>query len=294
MRNLIYFIREGFQGLRSHVLVSFAAIGTIAACLLVTGCFALVAVNLQLNVEQLMGDREFLAYLEDGLTDEECAQAGETLSALEGVAEVTYITNKEALEDRLSEDSLTSVYFENVDYSLLQNRYHVVVADAEQLEACVTAVQAIPGVEHVYASYTLARRITALRDGCLTGAAVMIALLLLVSAFIISNAVRLAVVAREEEIAIMRLVGATKGFIRAPFLVEGILIGLIGGGCAFGLTSGFYCLVQNALTSIGAGAVLSLYSYRQLGLLLACVQVGMGLLTGVLGTVVSIRRALRT
>lgn len=294
MRNLIYFIREGVQGLRSHALVSFAAIGTIAACLLVTGCFGLVAANLQLNVEQLMGDREFLAYLEDGLTEAEYEQAGEALSALDGVAEVTYISNKEALEDRLSESSLTSVYFENVDYNLLQNRYHVVVTDAEQLEGCVAAAQALPGVEHVYASYTLARQITALRNNCLTGAAIMIALLLLVSAFIISNAVRLAVVAREEEIAIMRLVGATKGFIRAPFLVEGILIGLIGGLCAFGLTSGLYCLAQNAMVKLGAGGVISLYPYRQLWMLLACMQVGIGLLTGVLGTAVSIRRALRT
>lgn len=294
MRNLIYFIREGLSGLRSHALLSFAAIGTIGACLLLTGCFTLVAVNLQLNVDQLMGDREFLVYLEDDLTDEGCAQVGEALSALDGVKETTYISNREALENQLSEESLTSVYFENVDYSLLQNRYHVVVERAEQLEACVTAAETLPGVEHVYASYTLARQITAVRNGCLAGAAVMAALLLLISAFIISNAVRLAVVAREEEIAIMRLVGATKGFIRAPFLVEGVLIGLLGGACAFALTSLLYCLALNGLVTIGADTILSMYPYRRIGIPLAYVQVGVGLLTGVLGTAVSIRHALRT
>ncbi|MCD7919212.1 MAG: permease-like cell division protein FtsX [Clostridiales bacterium] len=294
MRNLIYFVQEALHGLRSHALGSFAAIGTIAACLLLTGCFGLLAVNLQLNVEQMMGDREFLVYLEDDLSQEDYDAVGEALTAMEDVEEATFISNEQALENQLSSSSILSDYFQNVDYNLLQNRYRVVVTDADALASCVEAAEGLDGVEHVYASYSLAQQITTLRNQCLTGAGVMVVLLVVLSVFIISNVVRLAVVARSEEIAIMRIVGATNGFIRAPFLVEGLLIGLIGGLCAALLTGGLYGLVERSLTSVGSNSVFSFYTIQDIWpvvLLATCVA---GLLTGLFGTILPMQRVLKT
>ncbi|MCC8065212.1 MAG: permease-like cell division protein FtsX [Clostridiales bacterium] len=294
MRNLIYFVREALHGLRSHALGSFAAIGTITACLLLTGCFALVAANLQLNVEQMMGDREFLVYLEDDLTQEDYDAVGEALSAMEDVEEATFISNEQALENQLSSSSILSDYFKNVDYNLLQNRYHVLVTDAEALASCVEAAETLEGVEHVYASYSLAQQITTLRNQCLTGAGVMVVLLVVLSMFIISNVVRLAVVARSEEIAIMRIVGATNGFIRAPFLVEGLLIGLIGGLCATVLTGGLYWLVERSLTSVGSNSVFSFYACQDIWPFILLATCGAGLLVGLFGTILPMQRVLKT
>jgi cell division transport system permease protein len=291
MQKLIYVIQEGLKGLRRNGLVSLAAMGIIGCCLLITGLFALVSLNLQLNVEQMMGDREFLVYLEDDLTQEQSDEVGATLAELEGTEDVTYISNQQALEERLQEDSLTSIYFRNVDYHLLQNRYHVTVQEAEQLEGCVTAAQEISGVDHVSASYSLAQQISNIRNYCLTGTVIAMVVLVLVSIFIISYAVRLAVAAREEEIVIMRLVGATKRFICAPFLVEGILTGAVGGLIAFGVTSALYML---AVRTIAESGVFQIYTYRTVALVLFGAQLLAGILTGVIGTMTSMRRALRT
>lgn len=291
MQKLSYFFSEGLKGLRGHMLMTAAAIGTIAATMLITGCFGLIAANLQLNMDQLMGDREFLAYLEDGLTQEAYDAVGQSLLELEGVQEATFISNKEALEERQSGDSLTSDFFHDIDYSLLQNRYHVVVTDVEALERSVSQAEALEGVDHVYASYSLAQQIATLRDRFLTGVLIIIAVLALISVFIISNVVRLAVAAREDEIVIMRLVGATKAFIRAPFLVEGMLIGLTGGLLAFAMTSGVYLLAAGALAD--GGGMVCLYTYRAVCPYVLLGQVAAGLLTGVVGTVMSMRRALR-
>ncbi|MCD8161853.1 MAG: permease-like cell division protein FtsX [Clostridiales bacterium] len=294
MRNLIYFVREAFHGLRSHALSSCAAIGTITACLLLTGIFALMAVNLQLNVEQVMGDREFLVYLEDDLTQEALDAVGEALAAMEDVEESTFISSEQALRNQLASDSILRDYFQNVDANLLQNRYHVVVTDAEKLADCVEAAEALDGVDHVYASYSLAQQITTLRNRCLTGAAVMVVLLVAVSVFVISNVVRLAVVARSEEIGIMRIVGATNGFIRAPFLVEGMLIGLIGGLIASIFTGGLYWLVDRSLTAAGSNSVVSFYALRDIWPAILLATCGAGLLTGLFGTILPMQRVLKT
>lgn len=292
IRSIIYFIAEGLKGLRGHLLMTLAAIGTIAAALLVTGCFGLAAVNVQYNMDQLMSDREFLAYLDDDLTSAQISLLGQELDALDGVETVEFISNKEALEIRQQEDSLTSTFFDSVDYTLLQNRYHIVVENAESLAACVEEVSVLEGVDHVYASYSLAQQIASLRVQVFRIVVVIVCLLALASIFIISNVVRLEIAAREDEIAIMRLVGATNSFIRGPFLVEGLLIGFVGGLLAFGLSSGLYLLIIRMLAD--GGGMIGLYDYDRLWLPLLLIELAAGLVTGSLGTLLSMRRALRT
>ena len=290
--NAGYFIRQGLRGLSSHRFFTFAAIGIIAACLIVTGSVALVAVNLEYNLNQLMAENEILAYVEEEYSEEETEKVGETLRDVPNVTDCTFVSREDALDsylDGLEDDTLNT----DLPATVLRDRYIIHVEDIAILASTIEQVEAVEGVAKVSAAIDVANGFITVRNVAAGVALILLGVLLVVSFFIISNAIKMATINRAEEIAIMKIVGATNAFVRWPFVVEGIVLGLTSAIIAGLLQFGIYSLLVKAVSGFSYVQLITLLPYRQLALLVSLAYLGIGLLVGVFGSLITIRKFLR-
>lgn len=244
---IFYFIAEAFRGLRANSIVNLLAVGTISMAMLIVGFFLLIYFNVQTAVNSLGERIEMSVYLKDGLTAHEKDFLLSRIKAEPGVKKAAYLSKAEALTlfkkelkgqealiQGLSDNPLPDSYEINID-----RRY----ADAQRLEVMAKKFSAYPGVEDVSYGKQGAEMLTGLYT-MLTYGGTALAILLGVSVvFIISNSVRLALYSRGQEIELMQWIGATRGFIQGPFLIEGMLLAVLGSALAVGvLAAVFYSL----------------------------------------------------
>lgn len=289
--NLGYHIKEGFHGAGSHGFMTFASIGIMASCLIIMGSFALLALNLEHNLDALMEENEFLAYVDESYTDEEGAALESQIAAIDNVATVRYIDREEAKEDYLSgmeDDTL----FQNLPASVLRGRFSIQVTDIQQLQDTIGQVRSIEGIAKVSAALDVANGFVTLRNVTVIIALIMVVILVVVSFFIISNAIKLATASREREIAIMKMVGATNAFVRWPFVVEGILLGLGSAIVATLVQWGVYQLLTEAVNVYSHVQLVSIIPFEEIAYPLMICFGGIGLIVGVLGSLITIRKFL--
>ena len=217
-----YYFSEGFHSIFTHGFMSFAAVCMIVACLLIMGSFTLVAVNLDNMLGDLEAENEFLAYVDETYTEEQARDMKSQIEAIPNVSQVTFVTRAEALDDfRAGRES--NELLADLPDEVLRDRFRIHVQDIKQLRATSEQVQKITGVADVNAAYDIAQGFVLVRNIATGVAVVLVAMLAVVSLFIIANTIKLAFFYRREEIAIMKMCGATNSFIRWPFIVEGML-----------------------------------------------------------------------
>ena len=234
-----YFFHEGLSNMFSHGFMSFAAIGITVACLLIMGTFTLVAVNANELLTTLEQENEILAYVDDSYTETQARALKSRLEAIPNVASVTFISRDEAMEDFKAQYPDEEL-FQDLDPEILEDRYAIKLVDLEAQSETVEAVQALTGISDVSHYEEIAGGFVTVRNVATVVCVALIAILFVVSVFIISNTIKLTTFDRREEIAIMRMVGATNGFIRFPFFVEGVTSGLISAALASGIICGAY------------------------------------------------------
>lgn len=292
--NIGYFIKEGFSSIFSHGLMSFAAVCMIVACLIIMGSFSLLAVNVDNMLSQLEEENEFLVFIDEDYTDDQIRTLMAQVQQVDNVDPngVTYITREQAKADYLKGHESEGLYA-NLPDEVLRDRLSVHVLDLERFSETVEAVCNLPGVANHRAANEVAEGFVAVRNAVTALAWVLIGILAAVSLFIISNTTRLAAFARREEIAIMKMCGATDGFVRWPFIVEGLILGIIGALAAFFLLWAVYAGVCGALLDGGASALFGLMDFKAmwknvLGVFLLC-----GTVIGALGSSFAIRKFLQ-
>lgn len=291
--NLGYFIKEGFTSIFRHGLMSFAAVCTTVACLLIMGTFALVAVDLDANLAELERDNEFLAYIDDAIADDQAYALINDISAVDNVREVQFVDRETVLADFQAQRQGENELYDLLPTTTFQHRYRIHVTDISLLEQTVEQVRAIPGIESTSADIGIAEGMIAVRNVAAGLALVLIATLAVVSLFIISNTLRLATFYRREEIAIMRMCGATNGFICWPFVMEGAILGLFSAILAFFLQWWVYGLIEGAMGAAGQLGFLVAVPFGQLWVMVLLVFCGAGLAIGVLGSLLAIRKFLK-
>ncbi|MBQ3089606.1 MAG: permease-like cell division protein FtsX [Oscillospiraceae bacterium] len=289
--NLFYYIKQGFHGAGSHGFMTFASIGIMACCLLIMGSFSLLAINLEHNLAALMAENEFLAYVDDSYDDQTAQTLESEITAIENVASCTFISREEALANYVGELEDTSLYAD-VPASALRARFSVQVHDIEQLQATLDEVEAIEGVVKINAALDVADGFVTMRNVMVIIALVMVVILIIVSFFIISNAIKLATSSREREIAIMKMVGATNSFVRWPFVVEGLILGLGSSLVAMLAQWGVYQLLVEAVSVYSHVQLINIIPFEALASTVAIAFCGIGLFVGVLGSVTTIRKFL--
>lgn len=289
-----YFAREGFGNLFSHGFMSFAAIGVTVACLVIMGMFSLVAYNAEMLLRTLESEYEILAFVDESYTDAQAAAVGKALEKLDNVKSVEFITREEAME-RFEERGLDEYMRRNILPSMFRDRYAVYVDDLNRVNQTAKAVEAVAGIgegnvrvdEDIAGGFILVRNVAGIVSLAL------IAVLFVVSIFIISNTIRLTTFDRREEIAIMKMVGATNGFIRWPFVYEGFILGFLSAGIAFGLQWLLYASVAKSIGAADTMQFLSIVPFSGIWKPVALVFGAAGILIGVGGSLTAIRKFLQ-
>ena len=289
LNNIGYLLKEGFRGIFLHGFMSFAAVCVTVACLVIVGSFSALAYNLDEMVKELNQTSEILVYIDADLSDAEARSIGTKINLLDNVLQATFVSREEALEDFIADHDGDSA-FSGVQASDLRHRYVVTLEDNTKMEQTDAQLKQLPGVAKTNAAYELAKGFSTIQDVLHMVSAAIIAVLLVVSLLIISNTVKLAMYDRKDEIAIMKMVGATNGFIRLPFVVEGFTLGMMGAILAFGLEwVGYDALIQK-IAAVDALQLFNFVSFHELLIPMVVVFAAAGMFVGIVGSWTSIRK----
>jgi cell division transport system permease protein len=279
-------LREALAAFRRTPLLSFLSIVAIGFSLFVIGLFALTTFNIRNAIEQIEERVEVVAYLYEGSGEDEVQLAMQELSLLPEVMAIRYVSKEDALVSAYRDlEEFREVYSEldaNPLPASLEVQLNPGMRTPVSVESVATHLQAYPFVEDVRFGREWLDKIVSLRRVAAGAAGIIGGAFALVAAIIIATAVRIVVFARREEISIMRLVGATDGFIRRPFLTEGILTGFLGGMLAIGLTWAAFRTVNATLMGI-----------FWIPVEWALIGVASGALLGFLSSAIAVRRHLR-
>lgn len=289
INNLGYLLKEGIRGIFLHGFMSFAAVCVTVACLLIVGSFSILTYNVNIMVEDLNKTNEILVYIDSELPDAEAKSVGTLINQIPNVQNAVFVSREEALKDFVEEHQEDDA-FSGVDATDLRHRYVVTLSDNELMEETVASLEGIAGVAKINAAFELAEGFTTMQKVLHIASLAIIAILLIVSLLIISNTVKLAMYDRRDEIAIMKMVGATNGFIRLPFVVEGFTLGMIGAALAFGLEWLMYDALVARLSLVDTLKLFSFVPFTELLWPMVATFVAAGLFVGIVGSWTSIRK----
>ena len=289
INNFGYLIKEGIRGIFLHGFMSFAAVCVTVACLLIVGSFSILMYNVNLMVEDLNKTNELLVYIDSEMPDAEAKSVGTKINLIENVLLAKYVSREEALE-AFVEDMGGSAAFGGVVAEDLRHRFVVTLEDNALMEDTYDKIMEIPGVAYISAEFEMAEGFITLQNVLQIASLTVIAVLLVVSLLIISNTVKLAMYDRRDEIAIMKMVGATNGFIRLPFVVEGFALGMIGTAVAFALEWVMYDALILKIEEVDTLRLFSFVPFDELLVPMVATFVAAGLFVGIVGSWTSIRK----
>jgi len=286
-----YLIREGFRSIRTHRFMSFASVTIIVACLLIMGSFSLVAVNINSLIKELENQNEVVAFVDEDYSEQQAEALQDDIEKVDNVSSVEFVSRDTAMKNFMSDYSQDLM--EGIDQSTFRDRFVVHLKDISQMAQTQKALEGVNGIVKVNAHLDYANGFITVRNIVSAVSLVLIIILVIVSFFIMSNTIKLATFSRREEIAIMRMVGATNGFIRLPFVVEGLVLGILGGLIAFFAEWGLYALVTGKIMSTIAGKFVEVVPFSTVMTPLLLVFLGVGILVGGFGGVNAIRNYLK-
>ncbi len=292
-RNIRYLTREGIKNIGINRLMSVASIAVLMSCLMIMG-FALL---LFLNVDSLLGYIEsqnvIMVFSEVNADELTVNELKDSLTDTENVSAVEFISKEEAFQMVVSSFGINSEILENLDSDFLPAGFKVTVSDMSLFGETVSKIKSLNGVSSVRENSDLASKLEEIRLAVTYISIGVIIVLLIVSMFIIANTVRITMFSRKLEISIMKAVGATNWFIRWPFLVEGITIGLISSVVSFLLLALLYNLLSGPFSIIFGvlgNAVVNFWDYA---LVLFAGFIVLSVLTGGIGSLISMRKYLK-
>lgn len=236
-----YLVGQGLHNLRANRLMTFASMGVLTVCMLLIGAAYLLGVNIDAMVEYIGDQNETVVYMNLDATEEQIAAADSAIRNTEHVVGVTYVSPQEVLSiynDALADYINLEAAFAN-DNPFYPN-YRVVVDSPDNIPAVKQQLEQIDGVYRVNAPLELSNIFVSLQTTITYACYAVVAVLAVVSIVVINNTIKITVFNRRKEIGIMKLVGATNGFIRFPFFVEGVTSGLIAAAIASGVVCGAY------------------------------------------------------
>lgn len=297
---MFYTIRQGFKNIIRNGLFSLASIGTITACLFMFGIFYCVVANFQHMLHAAESNVGVTVFFNEGVTEDQMLEVQRMIDAREEVSSTDYISPEEAWE------IMKEQYFPDGDEGILSGldqdnpladsaSVHVYLADTSRQDELVSYIETLEGIREVNASEIVADSFT--NASRLIGyvSIGIILILVFVAIFLISNTVMIGITVRKDEIAIMKYIGATDLFVRAPFLIEGMTVGLIGSAIPVGILYFLYprvitfiveqfSILENLLTFLDVNAVFSV---------LIPVSLGIGLGIGFIGSHLTLRKHVR-
>ena len=295
INTFLYTLRQGFRNIFRNKLFTLASIATISACLFLFGLFYAIVTNFQHIVRTAEQGVSVTVFFDEGLEDARIQAIGEMIAKRPEVSNVNFVSAEEAWESFKTE--YLGEYQDGFTENPLEDsaHYEIYLSDVSMQSALVTYLESIVGVRMVNRSELVATTLTGVNALIAYVSIGIIVILLAVSVFLISNTVTIGISVRKEEINIMKYIGATDFFVRSPFVIEGMLIGLIGAAIPLGLIYFLYNIVMEYILERFSmlSRLLSFLTVEEVFNVLLPVSLGIGVGIGFLGSIITVRKHLR-
>lgn len=292
--SLRYLFKEGFRNTWSNRMMSIASICVLMSCLVLIGCASMIFLNIESLLGRIEEENVVMVYIQDGTTDADINTMGTTLKNMDNIKNVEFISKESAWQEQLDTmEEAQAKFFTEISSDIpLPDAYKVTVNDLSQFDSTVSQIKQLQHIDTIRENKDLAQKLVTIRHGVEVISVAIVAVLLAISVFIIQNTIKLTVYSRRLEISIMKSVGATNGFVRLPFVVEGMILGIISGVISLGLVWAFYEFAVkqfgDLIASLGLEALkFSDYAWYMLGIFIA-----IGIITGVGGALLSMGKYL--
>ena len=292
--NTTYLTKMGLRNLVANRTMSISSVSVLTACLLLIGVSALLGFNIRTLVKDVENQNVVVVFAADGLDQAGLDQIQADLTAIENVTDVEFVSREAAFEEQMKVIEVDEADLENIGIeNPLPDSFRVTVKDIKSFDETLAKINGIPNIQYVRNDQEIVTQIRTLQNSVTIVCVVIVAVLVIVSLFIIGNTIRITMVSRKIDIQVMKSVGATNAFISWPFMIEGIFIGIIAGLLAMGLTYALQVSEGNALNSLlelfgsSTFTMTDFLPYFIVGYIVA------GVLLGAFGSVVSLKRYLR-
>lgn len=291
--SLGYLTREGFRNIWVNRLLSLATIVVLISCLIIVGSGSLIFLNINSVLDLIEGQNVVMVYVNDDADDYMTQSLGVQLKAHTNVSDVEFVPREEAFKRQIESYGDKAELLEGLSPEILPDAYKVTVKDLEQFDATVNEIKGYENVLQVRENSDLASKLASIRNAVTYISIGIVAILFFVSLFIVSNTIRITIYNRRLEISIMKAVGATNAFIRWPFMVEGILLGIFSAILALGIQYGVYSVASiwlgNILDMLG-GEVVNFLDYVWI---IFAIFVFIGVVIGAFGSIISLNKYLK-
>lgn len=289
-----YLTKEGFRNIKVNRLMSVASIAVLMSCLVMMGAAFMIIVNVNNVMTEIESQNVVMVYVRDEVTGEKLTELRQDITLLQNVKKCEFVDKETAFKQQLDELDTDATYFEGVK-NPLPDLFKVSINDMTRFDETVEALSKLDGVDTVRDNREIAQTLVKIRQTIFYISIGVIAVLLLISLFIIANTVRITMYSRRLEINIMKSVGATNWFIRWPFVVEGMVLGAISALLSLAIVWGVYKLVapsaSSMLSMISSGFGIVPFTDYVIYILVAFLAIG--IVSGGIGSLISIQKYLR-
>lgn len=295
--NASYLVKKGISSVWKNFIMSFASFSILLVSLLQISITVLVMMNLNIIMGNIEDTNQIAIFIEEGVSEEQLTHIRSVLENNTNLSEVQYISKEEARDRFIQNMGDDANLFDYLEENPMPETFMVRVADVSMIRPVVTMLTSIDGVEKINAPYEFAGALVNIKNTFTVIIAAILLVLIIVSVVIVSNTIRTSVFARRNEITIMKYVGATNGFIKLPFFVEGCFVGVLAGVAAWGLTWFIYDSVFSLFTdNLTLWEMFGFFNLIPFGnvsaiVLLSCCLAGAAL--GVAGTMISMGKYLK-
>ncbi len=291
MSRFFYLLWQGVKNIFTHGFMSFASVAVITACLVIMGAMSLITWNINAMIEEMQNQNKIIAYVDESYDEDQARALQDKIAEAANVGSIEFVTREQAMEN--FEADYDDELFETIDPSVFRHRYVITLDDLTQMKDTQAAISAIDGIADVNAHLDYAQKFVTFRNIVSIVSLILVGVMVLVSLFIMTNTIKLATFNRKDEIAIMKIVGATNRFIRFPFVIEGLILGAVGGGIAYLIVGGLYAVAKRRLMTTMIAGIFTMIPFHTVMLPLLVAFLGVGILVGVIGGVSAIRSYLK-
>ena len=274
--------------------MSVASICVLLSCLVLIGSASMIFLNIDSLVQKIENENVIMVYIDDEATDADIDELGIELQNLNNVQKIEFVAKEDAWAEQIAtmDEAQAEFFTEQTDEIPLPDAYKVTVKDLEQFTSTVKQIKKLNHIDTVRQNTDLAKKLAKISNGISIISIVIIAVLFAISLFIISNTIKLTVYSRRLEISIMKSVGATNSFVQLPFVVEGIILGVVAGVLSLFAVWGIYELAINRFGDVFSSIGLEPLKFTDYAWIMLGVFVAIGIVSGVGGSLITMRKYL--
>ena len=289
-----YLIKEGFRNTWTNRMMSVASICVLLSCLVLIGSASMIFLNIDSLVQKIENENVIMVYIDDEATDADIDELGIELQNLNNVQKIEFVAKEDAWAEQIAtmDEAQAEFFTEQTDEIPLPDEYKVTVKDLEQFTTTVKQIKKLNHIDTVRQNTDLAKKLAKISNGISIISIVIIAVLFVISLFIISNTIKLTVYSRRLEISIMKSVGATNSFVQLPFVVECVILGVVAGVLSLFAVWGIYELAINRFGDVFSSIGLDPLKFTDYAWIMLGVFVAIGIVSGVGGSLITMRKYL--